>query len=255
MITALVALNAIVLGGLGFAVAQPSESTVQATAAAVPDPAPGSFQPVTTRRLFSTQTSKPKIAKGQTRTFTVTGVPADATAVQINVIAVQSTGTGYLTVFPGGDPKPVVASVNFAAGQVVGNLSTVKLGADRRLSVFNSAGATDVIIDLQGYYLPLAFTDLAFGRVDESGSLALHRKMGFDAVSVTRESKGTYLLTLTGATAPISSVQVTPTQSGDGLVAGSCRAKLASPTIVVVSCNALATGLTTDSSFFFNIMG
>ncbi|MGH9265953.1 MAG: PKD domain-containing protein, partial [Acidimicrobiales bacterium] len=44
------------------------------------------------------------------------------------------------------------SNLNYAAGATVANLVTAKLGAGGRLSVFNAAGWTDVIADVEGWY-------------------------------------------------------------------------------------------------------
>ena len=49
----------------------------------------------------------------------IAGVPADATAVVLNVTAVTPTKAGYLTIYPSGT-RPTVSNLNFAAKQTVG---------------------------------------------------------------------------------------------------------------------------------------
>jgi hypothetical protein len=46
----------------------------------------------------------------------------------------------------------VVSDLNFVAHQTVPNLVVVKLGNNATIDVYNSAGSTDVIMDLVGYY-------------------------------------------------------------------------------------------------------
>ena len=89
------------------------------------------------------------------------GVPADATAVVLNVTAVRSTSSGYLTVFPAGTARPFASSVNFTAGAVVANSVTVGLGAGGAVAIFNSAGITNVAVDVLGWYGPSAADGLA----------------------------------------------------------------------------------------------
>ena len=65
-----------------------------------------------------------------TRSVTIAGrnaltVPANATAVVLNVTAVQPTQAGHLRVFPTGGALPVVSNVNFVPGQIVPNLVVV----------------------------------------------------------------------------------------------------------------------------------
>jgi hypothetical protein len=81
----------------------------------------------------------------------VGGVPANATAVILNVTSVDATGEGYLTVFPAGATRPVASNLNFNAGQNVPNLVMAKLGAGGQVSIFNETAATQVLVDLMGY--------------------------------------------------------------------------------------------------------
>lgn len=111
------------------------------------------FTPVTPFRLLDTR-STTALGPTETRTVPIAGVgavPADATGVVMNVTAVLPTGSGYLTVFPGPD-KPGNSTVNFPARRNVANLAEVKLGSDGAIRVFNSAGTTNIIFDVVGFY-------------------------------------------------------------------------------------------------------
>jgi hypothetical protein len=52
----------------------------------------------------------------------VAGVPVDASSVALNVIAVDPTAAGFLTVYPCGSTRPDASSVNFVAGETIPNL-------------------------------------------------------------------------------------------------------------------------------------
>ena len=81
------------------------------------------------------------------------GIPAGVAAVQVTVTAAGSTAPGYLTVYPSGAARPGTSNVNFGRGQNVANTVTVPVGADGKIAVYNgSAGATDLIVDVTGYY-------------------------------------------------------------------------------------------------------
>ncbi len=82
------------------------------------------------------------------------GVPLDAEAVVLNVTVADTTGSSYLTVWPKGQTQPTASNLNWVAGEVIPNAVTVKLGASGEVSVFNSSGNVDVIIDVAGYYQP-----------------------------------------------------------------------------------------------------
>jgi hypothetical protein len=80
------------------------------------------------------------------------GVPADATAVAVNVTAVNPTHASYLTGFPTGTPRPTVSALNFGPGGVVGNFVLAELGSNGAIDLYNHEGSTDVVIDIVGYY-------------------------------------------------------------------------------------------------------
>ncbi len=83
--------------------------------------------------------------------LTGAGVPVNATMVAVNVTAVDPTGSGFLTVWPADSALPEVSNVNFVAGTTVANAAFVKLGANARISIYNSSGSTHVLIDVVGY--------------------------------------------------------------------------------------------------------
>ena len=65
--------------------------------------------------------------------------------------AANSTETGFLTVWPGATAQPVASTLNQRPSFAVPNLAYLKVGAGGLLSVFNSGGTTDVIVDVFGY--------------------------------------------------------------------------------------------------------
>ncbi len=83
------------------------------------------------------------------------GVPANATAISANFTVVNPSGAGYLTLWDCSNPMPTVSSLNFAAGETVANAVTVPLDASGNLCVY-SPFATDVLVDVNGYYLDSA---------------------------------------------------------------------------------------------------
>jgi hypothetical protein len=79
-------------------------------------------------------------------------VPANATAVVLNVTATGPTASSFLTVYPDGTDKPLASNLNFVSGQTVPNLVTVQLGTDGGVTFFNNSGNVQVIADLAGYF-------------------------------------------------------------------------------------------------------
>lgn len=84
------------------------------------------------------------------------GVPlAGASAVILNVTAVDPAAGGYLTVWPAGDGMPDASNLNFVRSGTVPNLVVAKLGADGKVGLFNgSAGSVHLVADVAGWYGP-----------------------------------------------------------------------------------------------------
>jgi hypothetical protein len=59
---------------------------------------------------------------------------------------------GFLTVYPNGANLPNASNLNFAAGDVVPNLVTTKIGAGGVVNLMLSAGSAHVIVDVVGTY-------------------------------------------------------------------------------------------------------
>jgi len=90
---------------------------------------------------------------GSTTTVQVTGrgnVPADATAVTVNVVAVNPGAAGFMTIYPCSSPRPEASTLNFAAGQTIANGATIKLGASGTICVYTDQ-ATDLLLDVTGF--------------------------------------------------------------------------------------------------------
>jgi hypothetical protein len=121
------------------------------------DDATGRFNPVTPTRIYDTRAGAGKLQAGAARNIQVSGlagVPADATAVALNVTVTNQSGGGFLTVFPAGGSNPGTSSLNIPApGTDVANAVAVRLGSGQ-VTVANSnpGNPTDVVIDVTGYW-------------------------------------------------------------------------------------------------------
>ncbi|MFT3792017.1 MAG: glycoside hydrolase family 44 protein [Rudaea sp.] len=72
-------------------------------------------------------------------------------AVVLNVTVADATAPGYVTAWPTGATRPNASNINFVAGQTIPNLVIAKIGGDGKVSLFNSAGATDLVVDVFGW--------------------------------------------------------------------------------------------------------
>ena len=122
----------------------------------------GLFKPAAPYRVADTRTGSGEPGAGATmhgggtlrvRVAGTGAVPATgASAVVLNVTAVDADTASYLTVFPSGSQPPVASNVNFLPGQVVPNRVIVPLGADGTIGLYNLAGSVDAIVDVSGWF-------------------------------------------------------------------------------------------------------
>ncbi|MDQ4088705.1 MAG: hypothetical protein M3163_00120 [Actinomycetota bacterium] len=129
------------------------------------------------------------------------GVPDSGAGVAVlNVAVTGTTSSSYLTVYPTGQPLPLASNLNFAGGDTVSNRVMAKLGTGGRLTIYNNAGGTDVVVDVNGWYTdgsvagtPGAFTPLEPARIldtrDGTGGIAGLRPAG-TAVDVQVTGRG-----------------------------------------------------------------
>lgn len=112
------------------------------------------FVPLTPQRVLDTRTQPPgrrphgsELAVGFGRRL-----PAGTTAVALNVTAAGPSAPGYLSARPCGKSSNA-STVNFGTGGARAAMTVVPLGADGQVCITNY-GETDVIVDLQGAFVP-----------------------------------------------------------------------------------------------------
>ena len=134
-------------------------------------PPPGStFHPITATRLLDSRTPtggwNGKLVAGAPRELTVAGViglPAEATAVVLNLTATDVTDMTYLTAWPSGVQQPTASILNVVAGDTIANHATVQVGAEGTITLATAQGSMNVIADILGYYMPAGSMPLGDG--------------------------------------------------------------------------------------------
>lgn len=128
------------------------------------------FVGVTPARLLDTRdgTGGPStpFGSGVSRQLDVTGVggvPTNASAVVLNVTAVNGTAPSHLTVWPAGVTRPEASNLNFGPGQVRPNLVVVKVGGNGNVALFNNSGSVHVVADVVGWFGPLGTPGMTGG--------------------------------------------------------------------------------------------
>jgi hypothetical protein len=102
------------------------------------------FSPAAPTRVLDTRVT------GKQQVMTVSA-PAGATAVAVTLTAVASENVGFISAYPCGGPVPVVANVNWAAGEIVAGAAFVPVAADGTFCVYAS-NPVDVVVDLTGTF-------------------------------------------------------------------------------------------------------
>jgi hypothetical protein len=124
----------------------------------------GAYTALTPLRLLDTRaTGQTSLGPNGTQILpvvtTADGVPADATAVALNVTSAATDGgvvttPGYVSVYPTGGTQPLVSNLNFTVGETVPNSVIVPIGTGGDVTFYNHTGTTDVVVDLEGYFAP-----------------------------------------------------------------------------------------------------
>lgn len=179
------------------------------------------------------------------------GVPADATAVAINVAAVDAVAPGFVTVSPSDSPRPLASSLNVdVVGETVANLVVVPIGPNGSIAIY-SQSAANFIADVEGYFVAseqsadgrfvaastpsrLADTRIGLGtprqRVPTSGTVSV-RATGAGGVPTTGVAAVAITLTVAdpsgaGHLAAWPTGDVRPTASAVNFTAGQARSNL-----------------------------
>jgi hypothetical protein len=120
------------------------------------------YTPVLPERLLETRPdgqtayTGAKPPSGSTIELTVTGrgasaLPADATAVVLNVTGLEADAAGFVTVWPCGSQRPTASNLNLAPGAISPNLVMSKIGTGGKVCIFTQSSA-HVVADINGYW-------------------------------------------------------------------------------------------------------
>ncbi|WP_405518342.1 PKD domain-containing protein [Streptomyces canus] len=116
------------------------------------------FVPVNPTRFLDTRdgTGAPAGRLGANSTLTVKvagahGVPADASAVLVNLTGVAPTTATHLTAYGAGS-LPNVSNVNLSTGETRPVLAVIPIDADGSLHIRNANGSLNIVADLEGYF-------------------------------------------------------------------------------------------------------
>lgn len=116
------------------------------------------YHPLSPVRAYDSRSGGGRLPAGRTLDLAIAGagqipalqpyVPATATAVYVNLTAVNPAGPGWLAAFPGAYSG--TSNLNYRGGDIVSNHALVPLGPDRHLHLQGYAD-TDVVVDVEGW--------------------------------------------------------------------------------------------------------
>ncbi|MCU1366530.1 MAG: subtilase family protease, partial [Ilumatobacteraceae bacterium] len=147
--------------GAATAVARPAEtpqaqSNVAPSEDALASASHGAYHALSPVRLLDTRETGQALGPTGTLDLRVTGmagVPtAGVEAVVLDVVATNGSSSTYLTIRPTGAPATATSNVNAEQGQTVSNLVITTVGANGKITLFNWAGTTDVVVDVEGWF-------------------------------------------------------------------------------------------------------
>jgi hypothetical protein len=116
-------------------------------------PSQGRYRPLVPGRLLDTRAGV-GLEAGATAELTLTGpdaLPVGSRAVSLNVAVSDPDRAGFLTVYPCASGRPLASNLNFTPGQTVSSHVTVGIDDAGKVCVYSSA-ATDLVVDVEGYY-------------------------------------------------------------------------------------------------------
>ncbi|MGD9999171.1 MAG: DUF1501 domain-containing protein [Ilumatobacteraceae bacterium] len=144
---------------LGFLAGGPGSTPANSTPIVLGPSVASGFVSLAPLRMFDTRDGRGgrlgAIQQGEEWVFPIAGqygVPAEATAVALNLTAVNATAPTYVTVWPGGTQRPLASNLNPVPGMAVPNLVVTQLGPGGSIGMFNNSGGVDLVGDLVGYF-------------------------------------------------------------------------------------------------------
>jgi hypothetical protein len=120
------------------------------------------------------QFGAPSLAAGETRSVQLwnspncSGIPSNVQAYSVNITVVPVGPLYYLSTWATGGSQPLVSTLNAPMGGIVANAAVIPAGTNGAVSIYVT-NATDVIIDVNGYYITTTGITGATGATGATG--------------------------------------------------------------------------------------
>jgi YVTN family beta-propeller protein len=125
----------------------------------------------------------PYLSAGQERDFPILSaaacdIPSSAQAYSLNFTAIpKGGGLSYLTVWPQGQSKPLVSTLNDQTGTITANAALIAAGTEGGVATYPSDN-TDLVIDINGYFAPAGSGGLSLYTVPPCRALDTRHSTG-----------------------------------------------------------------------------
>lgn len=148
--------------------------------------------------------------EASTTTFTVTGGAVPTTgvgSVVLRLAILKPTEATWAVVWPDGETRPGTTMISAGAGEDVSNIAVVKVGPQGKVSVYNAAGKTHMVAEVQGYFTS-AQGATGGGFVSVAPTRVIDTRSGTGTTTGTIPAGGSRTVTLTGGVIPAGAAAV-----------------------------------------------
>lgn len=142
--------------------------------------------------------------EASTTTFTVTGGAVPTTgvgSVVMRISLLNPTEATWAVLWPDGQARPGTTMISAGVGEDISNVAVVKLGPQGKVNVYNAAGKTHVVAEVQGYFTS-AQGATGGGFVPVAHTRVVDTRNGTGTTTGTIPSGGSRTVTLTGGVIP-----------------------------------------------------
>ena len=124
-------------------------------------PSGWTFVPIVSCRVVDTRGAAgplggPLMSANTTRDFPILsgpcGIPVNARAYSLNVTALPRGFLGYISLWPTGNARPTVSTLNSYDGRVKSNAAVLPAGTGGSISLYTTNN-TDLLVDINGYFV------------------------------------------------------------------------------------------------------
>ncbi|MBB5897225.1 hypothetical protein ACFFS4_40215 [Kutzneria kofuensis] len=149
-----------------------------------------------------------QVGAAATVSFPVLGVgqvPATGVgSVLVRVGLLNPTATTFAELWPDGTARPNITMISAVAGEQISNTAVVKVGANGKIDLYNNAGKTDVVVEVQGYFKAEQGTT-GGGFVPLTHSRLIDTRSGLGTTTGTIAAGASRTVTITGSLVPTGS--------------------------------------------------